>query len=273
MRKGYPLRLTVLEKAERFSKRGRRQDQRFHVRRTGSMRSNLRCSRCFHPDVVVPNCWPVETWQLKTKKHKVRIYKGIYHVGGENALGVILCGDFERHFTEEERELARSHEQVREGTRVSAFHDHLAAQVALTSKLGVGDERPTYVFAGAAKKIKVQNSEDTDSSLDWVAKGVLEMDEVKKTETPKERPRRKRQKREQNPRLLCRVLRRSVKQLRLWRRHRRPRTRRLKKSFNLSISAATADKFCDAACREDPRCVSRLCAMKKGSNSARMTRS
>ena len=28
---------------------------------------------------------------------------------------------------------------------------------------GVVDERPTYVFAGGAKKIKVQNSDDPDS--------------------------------------------------------------------------------------------------------------
>ena len=36
---------------------------------------------------------------------------------GENAPGVILCGGFERHFTEQERELALSREQFREDTQ------------------------------------------------------------------------------------------------------------------------------------------------------------
>ena len=64
-----------------------------------------------------------------------------------------------------------THEHFRDGKRVSALHDDLAAQCRrdVEVKDGVGDERPTYVFAGAAKKLNVQNSDDTDSSLDSVA--------------------------------------------------------------------------------------------------------
>ena len=63
---------------------------------------------------------------------------------------------------------------------LTLYHD-LAAQNRREVEVedGVGDDRPTYVFAGAAKKLKVQNSDDTDSSLDCVPNTVPEMDEIR----------------------------------------------------------------------------------------------
>ena len=89
--------------------------------------------------IVVPNCCPVDVWQrekketldpqeLKTKNTEDRFYTGIYHTGSDNVPGMIWCGDFERHFTEKERELAHSNEPFRDGKRVSAHYDDLAAQ-------------------------------------------------------------------------------------------------------------------------------------------------
>ena len=114
---------------------------------------------------------------------------------------------------------------------------------------------PTYVFAGAAKKLKVQKYDDTDSSLDWVAKGVLEMDEIKKTETFKGQAKTKATTgRAKSTGALQNI----------------PQKRRatacvaassqssdaaMKKHCNLSIRAATGDQFGDAASPEDPRFV------------------
>ena len=69
---------------------------------------------------------------------------------------MIWSGDFERHLTDEERELAHSHKQFRDGKRVSALYDNLAAQGRRDAEVedGVGNERPTYVSASAAKKLK-----------------------------------------------------------------------------------------------------------------------
>ena len=58
---------------------------------------------------------------------------------------LFLCGDFERLVTEEEWELPRSHEQTRDGRRVSALYDDLVAQGRHDVEVedGVGDGRPT----------------------------------------------------------------------------------------------------------------------------------
>ena len=47
------------------------------------------------------------------------------------------------------------------------------------------------MFAGAAKKLNVQNSDDTDSSLDWATNGVLELDEIKTTESSRGKAKKK----------------------------------------------------------------------------------
>ena len=48
--------------------------------------------------------------ELKNEKTQGRSQNGIHYAGGETVPGAILCGDFERHVTEEEQELAHSHE-------------------------------------------------------------------------------------------------------------------------------------------------------------------
>ena len=122
---------------------------------------------------------PVDVWrrekketlhsgELWTKKTRGGPYKGIYQAGGANTLGLILRCDFELHFAEG---AARFGSFTRTIQRWQTRFDALGCRDVHVED-GVGDERPTYVLTGAAKKFKVPNSADTDSSRDWVAKSV-----------------------------------------------------------------------------------------------------
>ena len=93
------------------------------------------------------------------------------------------------------------------------------------------------------------------------------MDEVNKTETPKGRAETKRQKREQSPRAPCRVCCRSAGQLRLWRRHRRPLTRRWKHLQSVHQCSNERSIRRRSFSRRSRMC-SRLCTMKLVSNFA-----